>query len=84
MPHLISCDIQNNDDLVIEDPCRILYHIKGDKKKMIIVISNNLLNINNLKILNVILVTSLSKMIYHFLNYQDLNTLLIFKSKFLF
>lgn len=33
MPHLISCDIENDDDLVIEDPCRILYHIKGDKKK---------------------------------------------------
>ena len=33
MPKNISCDINNQDFHIIKNPCRIIYHIKGNKNK---------------------------------------------------
>lgn len=31
MPKKVTCNLPNNQDYRIEDPCRILYHINADK-----------------------------------------------------
>ena len=32
MPQNVTCELKNKNNYVIEDPCRIFYHIKADKQ----------------------------------------------------